>query len=433
MKPSASPLRDATPGRLAAHAILKRVRSGTTFEIAFDREANDLADEDRRLAYQLAAGVLRQRDQLDGILAPLTRHGWRSVAPPLKDILRLGAYQLIHLDRVPRHAAVATAVALARATGQPRAAGFVNALLRRIAAEDSAGLQSVGPTGFQGHPEWLVDRWRERFGREHQALLEWNNTVPRLTVQPYGITTEELAARLTAKGVSWQPAPFEAGLTMVSASSPVGLPGFAEGRCYVQDPAQALVVKFAGRGPGLALDLCAAPGGKTLGLAAAGWTVVASDARRSRMARLRENLDRADSGAGMMVLADAMNPPFASADLVMLDAPCSGTGTLARHPDARHRLREEEISRLAEQQRVLLERAAPLVKEEGLLVYATCSLEPEENELQIAHFLDQNPSFTRDPVTGFPEELVSSAGDLVILPQRHSTDGAYCARLRRVG
>jgi 16S rRNA (cytosine967-C5)-methyltransferase len=428
---------DGLPARRAALKILGEVRDGRPFDGALDRAVRRLEEPDRRLAHELAAGVLRRRSELDGALTPYVRRGWASVAAPLQDILRLGAYQLIALDRVPRHAAVDTAVSLAREAGGKAAAGFTNAVLRKVhsgalpvAAASSDAAADLAAR--HSHPEWLVRRWAERFGvQETEKLLQWNNLRPRLVLQPARADADALRRRWAEAGVESEPAAYGAGL-VTERSRPADLPGYEEGDFIVQDPAQALVAWFADFPPGATVyDACAAPGGKAITLGRAQHRVVAADVSRRRVRRLAENLRRAGSGQEHPVVADAARPPLRAVDAVLLDAPCLGTGTFARHPDARWRADEPALAALAEQQAGLLDDLAGTVRQGGLLVYATCSLELEENEQQVDRFLAAHPEFAREPNGELPSTLLSPKGDLMILPQRHGTDGAFAARLRR--
>jgi 16S rRNA (cytosine967-C5)-methyltransferase len=421
----------ATAARRAAIHVLEACARGLVFDRALEQAARHLTDRDRRLAHELAAGVLRRQAALDAMLAPLVSHDWNSVPEPLRAILRLGAYQLTALDRVPVHAAVATSVSLAREVSGARSAGFVNAVLRRLATHPDLRSGVAVPGRPASHPPWLVERWRERFGPEEtESLLAWNDQRPRLAVQPARESLEQLAAAWQRQGVETEPAPFGAGL-YVDARRPDRLDGFDRGAFMVQDPAQAMVIRFAGLGNALVYDACAAPGGKALALSRAGATVIAGDRSRLRVQRIRQNSRRAGQGREFPLVADALNPPIRLADAVLLDAPCLGTGTFARHPDARWRVTPDALRSLAAQQRAMLDRLASLVKPGGMLVYATCSLEPEENECQVDGFLDRHPEFQRELNPAIPEELLSPQGDLAILPQRHRMDGAYAARLRK--
>ena len=424
--------------RRAAYSVLEQVRAGRPFEAALDRAVKSLAEPDRRLAHELAAGVLRSQTALDERLAPLVPRGWASVAPELKEVLRLGAFQLTALDRVPAHAAVDTSVALAKEAGGPRAGGFVNAVLRRIGrlgkVATGAGAEPTAAAlaDAASHPRWLVDRWLARFGpAETEALLRWNNTRPRLVLQPAREPAAELERRWRAEGIEVVPAPFGAGL-VTDRTRPQDLPGYREGAFLVQDPAQALLAWYADLAPDATLyDACAAPGGKAITLGRAAGRVVAGDDNRARVRRLAENLRRAGSGREFAVVADALRPPVRPVDAVLLDAPCLGTGSFARHPDARWRVTPEALAMLAKRQAELLERASTVVAPGGLLVYGTCSLEPEENQQQVDRFLARHSDFRREPSDTFPAALTSAEGDLMILPQRHQMDGAFAARLRR--
>jgi 16S rRNA (cytosine967-C5)-methyltransferase len=409
--------------------VLEETGRGRPFEGAFDRAVRALDERDRRLARELAAGVLRRRGDLDAALAPLTEHGWESVQPRLRTVLRLGAYQLVELDKVPAHAAVDTSTELARRTAGEKGARFVNAVLRRLAQE---GRPPSAPGSRRSHPAWLILRWDARFGvAGTDQLLVWNDSPPPLVLQPARSGTTEIAERLSAAGIGTEPAPYGAGL-VVDASRPEELPGYAEGDFIVQDPAQALVVRFADPpAGGVIYDACAAPGGKAIALGRGGARVVAGEARIGRMRRLVENVTRAGGGAIFPVAADAAAPPCRPVDLVLLDAPCLGTGTFARHPDARWRVTPTALAELARRQGELLQAAARSVRPGGILVYSTCSIEPEENALLIDHFLAGHPDFSREAPTGLPRELLSPAGDLELLPQIHGTDGAFAARLRR--
>ena len=372
--------------------------------------------------------MLRRQRELDSTLE-LDR-----ADPRLHEVLRLGAYQLRWLTRVPSHAAVSTSVELARETVGEGSTGYVNRMLRRI-----SGVGSQEPGIGKTHPDWLVARWTVRFGAETQHLIDWNDTPPQTILQPARWTIERLENTFAAARIATKRARFGAGLEMAPAPgsrlpAPRDLPGYSEGGWIVQDPAHALVARFAAIPSGEQVyDACAAPGGKAVALEAAGARVLAGDARHERIGRLTDTTRR----AGVAIRSVAANleaAPLrqASVAAVLVDAPCTATGTLRRHPDARWRLSSAVFARMAERQERLLAAAAALVRPGGLLIYATCSLEPEENEQVVEHFLKRNREFTRAigpaPV---PPELVTAAGDFQSLPQRHEIDGAYAARLVR--
>jgi 16S rRNA (cytosine967-C5)-methyltransferase len=405
------------------------VRAGAPIGEARDGALSALAERDRRLAYELSAGVLRRQSELDRAL-DLSR-----ADPRIHDVLRLGAYQLRCLTRVPRHAAVSTSVELARETVGEGPARFVNQALRKL-----TGAGSGEPGAAPSHPAWLIARWTQRFGaNETQRLVAWNDARPALTLQPARWDAEQLRRALQAAGLCPDAAPFGAGLRISPAPgsrlpAPRDLPGFAEGAFIIQDPAHALVARFAAIPAGAVVyDACAAPGGKAVALEGMGAKVVAGDARADRLPRLTGTARRA--GVAIRCLAaDLEAAPFGPGRLgaVLVDAPCSATGTMARHPDARWRLTPDLFPRAAARQARLLAAAAPLVRKGGFLIYATCSLEPEENSGVVEDFLSRHSDFSRAPDSrAAPAELLTAAGDFQSLPQRHSIDGAYAARLVR--
>ncbi len=399
--------------------------AGHPFDRALARALGSLGEPDRRLAHEIAAGVLRTRRTLDRRLAPLVRAGWHGTAPDLRDVLRIGAYQLLHLSRIPPYAAVQTTVEVAKRTSGARAAGLVNAVLRRVAAEgslaDPPGVETGGLAERYSHPAWLVDRWVARYGAERtEALLRHNNSRPPLVLQPARWTRDQLEAALAQADIPFRAAPFDAGLAL--DSRPVrSLPGYADGAFIVQDAAQVRLLRFAGIPRGATVwDACASPGGKSVALAAGRW-VLASDRSRARLARLRSTVERAAPGVALMV-ADARQSPVGPGrmDAALVDAPCSATGTMARHPDARWRLTASRLGHLVRLQEAILDGVSGAVVPGGLVVYLTCSVEPEENEAQVSRFLERHPDFARD------------GDDLLLFPPDQASDGGYGARLRRL-
>jgi 16S rRNA (cytosine967-C5)-methyltransferase len=318
----------------------------------------------------------------------------------------------------------------------------VNAVLRRLGAEPQAMAAAAdGAAGLSdaeslarrhSHPLWLVERWLGRFGPEETSrLLEWNDRRPRLILQPARRSAADLERLWRSAGIAVEPAAYGAGL-VTDRRRPEELPGYADGAFLVQDPAQALLAWYADLPAGATVyDAAASPGGKTLALGREARLVVAGDVSRHRVERLASNLRRAGSGRERPIVADARRPPVRSVGAVLLDAPCLGTGTFARHPDARMRVTPEALERITGIQAGLLDGLADAVAPGGLLIYSTCSLEPEENERQVDRFLARHPEFLREPSETFPPALVSEKGDMTMLPQRHEMDGAYAARLRR--
>jgi 16S rRNA (cytosine967-C5)-methyltransferase len=419
-----------TDARRAAWRLLRAVSDGRLFEGAREQAFAGLAERDRRLAQEIAAGVLRGRRTLDQDLKRILGKRWPTTDGDLKDLLRIGAYQLRHLTRVPPYAAVQSTVEAAKPLGRKRAA-FVNAVLRRLAGGQGGSASPRAPRFSRGappelaatssHPEWLVRRWLARFGTAAtEELLRHYNTRPPLVIQAAGWPRERIERALAEAGIEWREAPGGYGLT-VSRSRPQDLPGFGEGAFIVQGPGQARLVAQAAVPNGARVwDCCAAPGGKAVALSARG-PVVASDWGLRRLAQLAETARRVGGWAALrIVAADALRPPLAagSMDVVWLDAPCTATAAMGRHPDARWRVSTRRLDLACRRQAALLDAVAAVVARGGLLVYSTCSLEPEENEAQVEAFLSRNPRFARD------------RDDLTVWPPQSGSDGGFVAVLK---
>lgn len=427
------------------------MRRGELADRALLRLLEDVPPRERAFTHELVYGTLRWRGRLDHLLAQLVRRRLEALEPDLLDILRLGAYQLLELGGVPAYAAVSEAVELARAAGGRGAAGLANAVLQNLRRKGArlgfpdAARDPVGWLAAWGsHPRWLVERWIGRFGAEAaRELIEANNRRPEVYLRPIGLAPQEAAARLGEAGLNAEPVPRapDALLLLPPATAAQAL---AVVPAVVQDPAAALVVRYAALPPRARIaDLCAAPGGKALGLAAPAAApphapapyVVAADVSPERLGRLRQNLARLPGLHMSLVAADARRPPFRPLEAVLLDVPCTGTGTLRRHPDGKWRVQPADLAALAALQLEILEAAAAAVAPGGVLVYSTCSLEVEENEQQVDAFLVRHPEFRlAPPLPGtVPGELLDPAGRLLVWPPLLNGDGAFAARLERRG
>ncbi|HEX4684345.1 MAG TPA: 16S rRNA (cytosine(967)-C(5))-methyltransferase RsmB [Gemmatimonadaceae bacterium] len=430
-----------TDARLAAAEICTDLRGGELLDPSFDRRTARLDARDRRWVRELVYGMLRRRARLDSYLDARVRGGVVRLDADLLDLLRLGAAQLLFMESVPAYAAIAQTVELAKRRHGIGASKLANAVLRRLDRErDTLELprivDPIDALALEGsHPRWLIARWVSRWGlAETQKLLEANNREAPLVARPYHAVREQLEAMLETAGVHVDEAPLARDSIVLSSpvSSLTELGPFRQGLFHLQDPASTLVTQYACVPTGAVVaDLCAAPGGKSVELSRNASRVFASDLSFGRLQRVVDNAHRLEIPTLHAYVADARLPAIRPVDLVLVDAPCTGTGTFRRHPDARWRLKVSDIAVMASVQRAILHSAATVVKPGGLLVYSTCSLEPEENDQQIERFLADNPGWRLEPPPdGVVPSQVLDNGLLRVLPQRDGTDGAFAARLR---
>jgi len=347
---------------------------------------------------------------------------------------------------VPEYAAVSQAVDLAHSKGGRGVAGFANAVLRGIARDGGGPENFPDPethlveflSTWGSHPRWLVERWLTRWSSaDVRKLVEANNGVPPLSLRCLWVTPEEAAEALEARQIEASVVGSGTGCVVIHGHASLE-EAMRVVPAVVQDPAAALVVSYADPSPEASVaDLCAAPGGKTLALAARGNVVLAADRSIERLRLVRENADRVREQGGRhirlsIVQADASAPPVRRPDMLLLDVPCTGTGTLSRNPDIRWKLTPDRLDEMAALQGRMLDACADVVPSGGVLVYATCSLEPEENEEQIESFMSRRPDFQMDPGGGVDLEFLNDRGYLYVLPQVFGFDGAFAARLRKV-
>ena len=415
-------------------AILKRKQP---FDESFERRvaARGLDPRDRALIYATVATALRRRGEIEGLLAQFLPRPLPRSSGPAELILLAGAAQLLFMD-VPAHAAIDLAVTIAQSDGDARHfAKLVNAVLRNVAREGMARLAGIdGPR--INTPDWLWNRWQKSYGEAAaHGIAKTHMSEPPLDLSAKGEAggwAERLGGVLLPTGT----------IRLNSVSGAIeDIPGFSDGAWWIQDAGARLpVLLFGDMGGKTVLDLCAAPGGKTAELALRGARVTAVDKSAKRMKRLRENMARLDFSVEAVIADVESFAPGTLYDAVLLDAPCSATGTIRRHPDLPHIKNEMQIAQLTGLQSRLLDCAAKLVRKGGTLIYCTCSLEPEEGEDRLARFLESNREFSRSPIT--PAELsgqsqfIDENGDLRTHPAKaigpaSGLDGFFAARLVR--
>ena len=446
------PVTKASPARAAAARVLERVEGDGAFaDLALDAELrrHPLATRDVALATELVFGTLRWQRYLDWIVAPHSRRRLPTLDARVRVLLRLTAYQIVFLERVPAFAAVHDAVTLAR--GAPGVAEYVNAVLRAFARRGAAEREPTPPRDplealatRASFPTWLAERWVGRHGlAEAEALMRASNTRPPLTVRTNTLRTdpEALAARLRheegarvrASGLVPE------ALTVEGGGEPGRWRSFAEGLCALQDEGSMLVARLLEPVAGWTVaDVCAAPGTKTTHLAqlmADRGRLLAFDPQPARLARVAE----ATARLGVTIVepvegaVETLAPRWReTCDAVLVVAPCSSLGVLRRNPDAKWRRQRDDLVAATARQRAILAAAAGLVRPGGRLVYATCSLEPEENDDVVRAFRAERPDFVVDTPAGVPV-AADDAGFVRCLPHRHGTDGFTAIRLRRVG
>jgi 16S rRNA (cytosine967-C5)-methyltransferase len=443
MPPARKPAPSAPPPGLAARRIAADILNGVLRrkrpldELLETSGLGTLPERDRALTRTIVATVLRRLGTLRHLLAAHLERGIPVEAPHVEAILLVGAVQILFLD-VPDHAAVDLSVRLSRDDRHAaRYASLINAVLRNLTRDGKARLAALD-AALLDTPDWLIRRWIAHYGEETAraiALAHTQEPALDLTVKS---DPDAWAATLNGRMLP-------TGTVRTVASGPVSqLPGFEAGDWWVQDAAAALPARLLGdvRGKTVA-DLCAAPGGKTAQLAQAGANVTAVDRSGVRLARLRQNLARLKLTAEI-VEADATQWPGGPLDAVLVDAPCSSTGTVRRHPDIPWLKSEADLGKLAALQTRLLDQAVTLLKPGGTLVYCTCSLEREEGEDQIAALLARNPALRRHPIradeVGGQAEFITADGELRTLPchwpsaepRMAGLDGFYAARISTV-
>ena len=422
-KQTNSPYR-ISPAREASFAILQRIDEGKghSDDLLHSMRVNALSAEDRNLTHALVMGTLRWQISLDAVVHPMLQHRDQQLQREIAIALRLGAFQLLHMDRIPAHAAIFESVELARANGAAHAAGMVNAILRRVSREIAA--LKARSTPVSAHPLWMLDRWNNLYGGKTVELLtaaDQHEPTPR----------------------SFFP----------STENETSMPLIDDGSRLVAE-----LVALSHTAPKRILDCCAAPGGKTMVLALRhpDAEIVAADVNERRITGMKKRLGgKGEFGNIVAVHADMTQPTTVAElegefDLILCDAPCSGTGTLARNPEIRLRLQPEEFARQAERQRALLSASIARLAPGGRLLYSTCSLEPEENEDVVRQIMANQPKSIRqrslamalkqlsvngllaEEIGTVLEETALRGSALRTIPGTHSCDGFFAALIERL-
>ncbi|MEM8640212.1 MAG: 16S rRNA (cytosine(967)-C(5))-methyltransferase [Cyanobacteria bacterium P01_G01_bin.54] len=449
---------NSSPRWLAYQALWQITRQGTYTDVALDRvlqmpPSAELTSRDRAFITELVYGAVRRQRTLDALIDQLGKRPAAKQPPKLRLVLHLGLYQLRYLDQVPDSAAVNTSVELAKQLKLQRLSGVVNGLLRHYLRQSSGGQavlelpdDPVTRLGIQySFPDWLIAQWLQDYGRvATEQLCDWFNQAATLDlrVNPLQTTRSHLQAQLKAADVLTQSvAAVPQALRLVSSPGAIPqLPGFKEGYWLVQESSAQLVGHLLDPQPGeTVIDACAAPGGKTTHLAELmqnQGTIIAGDRSRHRLQKVSANAARLGLTIIQTRLGDStqLQPELTEGiwvDRVLLDVPCSGLGTLHRHPDIRWRQTPDTITELAQLQRQLLQQGSTWLKPGGRLVYATCTLNPQENEQIVEPFLASHPNWQiwRPPIDSVLAPFVQPEGWLKVLPHQHRMDGFFIVAL----
>lgn len=442
------------PRQIAFLALREVHRRGAFADVALDRtfRNSELTDLDRRLVTELVYGSVRRMRAIDFIIDKLATKKSSQQPPELRTIIHLGLYQLQYLNNIPPSAAVNTTVQLAKENGFLGLSSFVNGLLRQYIRLTDNELNPLTVTNYKStverlgilhsFPDWIVEMWIEQLGEtETEQLCQWFNQSPTidLRINPLKSTIDQIEIAFKSQNISVSRIPHLPQALRLNGSSGAiqNLPGYSEGWWTIQDSSAQLVTHLLDPQPGeTIIDVCAAPGGKTTHIAELiqdTGTIYACDKTANRLKRLKENSDRLQMRSIQIHTGDSRQfPEFINlADRVLLDAPCSGLGTLHRRADARWHHTPENIKAQSQLQSELLTNAATFVKSGGILVYATCTIHPLENETVIRSFLNSNPDWQIEPPTIDLPVLPSPEGWVKVWPHRHQMDGFFMVRLKR--
>lgn len=431
-----------SPARAAAFQILLRVEREDSFavELLHSSLLDQLSPADRNLTTEIVIGILRWRSALDEVIAYFSFTPFRKLDLEVVTALRIGAYQLMFLSRIPSHAAVNETVELVKQSKKTSAAGLANAVMRKIVAHQKSGKRILSQGTLAevfAHPEWLAQRWVAQFGFEvTQKICEYDQDIPETALR---LNSPEYEESLRAEGVALAPGALMNNARRVSSGDVIATELFRRGAVAIQDEGSQLVAALVGEGKRI-LDCCAAPGGKTSAMATRlpEAEIFAAELHPHRARLLRQLAPQSNV---QVITADALHLPFgAGFDYVLADVPCSGTGTLARNPEIKWRLKPDDLKELQQRQIAILSAALQHVVPRGRVVYSTCSLEAEENEHVVEAVLAQNSGFHLLPIRDELAHLKDS-GELVwgdanqlisgsflrTIPGVHPCDGFFAA------
>jgi len=446
--------RPASPRELAMHVLTQVEQEGAYSNLLLNTALQKaaLSKSDAGLATELIYGTISRLNTLDYFLDKYVNKGTRKLQPWVRALLRLSLYQIIYLDRIPDHAVVSEAVNLAKRRGHQGISGMVNGVLRNILRQKEslaipADLPAAKRISLQhSHPEWLVERWISQYGPETaEAICAANNEPPAVSVRVNTtmISREELLKEMEGRGLQAAPSTLSPyGIVVKGAGNMALTDWYREGMISIQDESSMLVAEAVGPEPGMrVLDCCAAPGGKSAHMGELmkdQGSIVANDIHSHKGKLIADQAARLGLDCIRTVTGDALELPSrfepASFDRILLDAPCSGLGVIRRKPDLKWGKTEEDIREIEALQSKLLDSVSALLRPGGVLVYSTCTIEPQENEGVVTSFVNRHPEFELDE-TGSLSRLKDNAlvrgGGIQILPQHYHSDGFYIARLRR--
>jgi 16S rRNA (cytosine967-C5)-methyltransferase len=440
-----------TTAREIAASILCAVDSRSAFSdrllSSYLREVK-LSPEDRNLLTHLVKGTLRWRGRLDWVLSSVLKTELAELPTWIRNVLRLGAFQILFMDRIPVSAATNESVKLAKKRGHPGTAGLVNAVLRRlVSTKDAIEYPSVDTNAvaavsiLYSHPEWIVRRWLQRFGLERTIkICEANNSSDHVFIRPNRIRIEpvSLMARLRENGITAESGSLNTSMIKVRGElSPATDVNFSDGLYTPQDEGESLVCSLlCVENAGAFLDLCAGPGGKATQVAemtSDAKPVYCLEVHHARARQVQETAKRLGLSSIKVVTGDGRAAPFKGKfERILVDAPCSGLGVIGKRADARWRKKESTLALLSHLQKELLDSASKLLDEGGVLVYSVCSFEQEETNQVVSSFLKCHKDLEIEPASDFLDEsLVDGNGALLILPDQYGTDGLFAVRIRR--